>query len=194
LETLAIEPNNSYALKGIAWIAFSFEKDSKEANRIIDIISKTHNTPDFYLLKAQIAEYENDYSSKLQNLTNYFKMLTDNDYGAMYNKYNTLIYADNKDTAFKALQLAQIEINHRPTPDSYDLLAWSYYNLGESKKALEIAQEHVVGKSFEPKLNYHLAMIYKANNINSKIEPIKMELLSSVFELGPNMEQKIKQL
>ena len=27
LKTLAVDPNNSYALKGIAWIAFSHEKN-----------------------------------------------------------------------------------------------------------------------------------------------------------------------
>jgi Tfp pilus assembly protein PilF len=64
LETLKMEPNNSYALKGIAWIAFSFEKNTKEASRIIDCISKSHHTPDFYLLKAQIAEFEKKFSEK----------------------------------------------------------------------------------------------------------------------------------
>jgi hypothetical protein len=191
LKTLAVEPNNSYALKGIAWIAFSHEKDTKEANRIIDNISKRHHTPDFYLLKAQIAEYENDFLSKKINLNDYFTMLETINYGVMYNKYNTLIYADDKNTAAKALEIAKIEIEHRPTPDSYDLLAWSYYNLGESKKALAIEEEYVVGKSFEPKLNYHLAAIYKANNLNEKVNPIKKELLKSTFELGPNLEKKI---
>ena len=92
------------------------------------------------------------------------------------------------------MEIAKIEVNHRPTPDSYDLMAWSYYNMGDSKKALEIAQKHVVGKSFEPKLNYHLAMIYKANKMDYKIAPIKKELLASTFELGPNMEKKINSL
>ena len=191
LKTLEVEPGYSYALKGIAWIAFSHEKDTEEAKRIIGIISKTHNTPDFYLLKAQIAEYENNSTSKMENLTAYFKMLNTINYGAMYNKYNTLIYADDKNTASMALEIAKIEINHRPTPDSYDLMAWSYYNLGDTKKALEIEQKYVVGKSFEPKLNYHLAMIYKANKMDAKIAPIKEELLKSTFELGPNMEKKI---
>lgn len=191
LKTLEVEPEYSYALKGIAWIAFSHEKDTKEATRIIDIISKTHNTPDFYLLKAQIAEYENNSNLKIKNLTAYFKMLDNINYGAMYNKYNTLIYAENKSTASKALEIAKVEIAHRPTPDSYDLMAWSYYNMGDSKKALQIAQKYVVGKSFEPKLNYHLALIYKANKMDAKIVPIKKELLTSTFELGPNLEKKI---
>ncbi|KAB1157858.1 tetratricopeptide repeat protein [Flavobacterium luteum] len=191
LKTLEIEPNNSYALKGIAWIAFSHEKNTKEATRIIDNISKRHHTPDFYLLKAQIAEFENNEVLKNENVTAYFNMLKTINYGAMYNKYNTLIYADDKITATKALQIAKIEVEHRPTPDSYDLLAWSYYNLGDAKKALEIEQKYVVGKSFEPKLNYHLATIYKANNLTTKIAPIKEELLKSTFELGPNLEKKI---
>lgn len=194
LKTLELEPNNSYALKGIAWIAFSHEKNTKEANRIIDAISKTHNTPDFYLLKAEIAEYENNQAVKNENLTAYFKMLTNSNYGAMYNKYNSLIYADDKNTAQKALEIAKIEIEHRPTPDSYDLLAWSYFKLGESKKALEIAEKFVAGKSFEPELNYHLATIYKANNRKGKIAYIKKELLASSYELGPNLEKEINNL
>ena len=194
LKTLELEPNNSYALKGIAWIVFSHERNTVEANRIIDTISKRHHTPDFYLLKAQIAEYENNKVVKNENLTAYFQMLDLINYGAMYNKYSVLIYADNKTTASKALEIAKIEIAHRPTPDSYDLLAWSYYNLGDTKKALEIAEKHVVGKSFEPNLNYHLATIFKANNKEEKIVPIKEELLNSIYELGPNMEQKISNL
>ena len=191
LKTLELEPNNSYALKGIAWIAFSRERNTAEANRIIDNISKRHHTPDFYLLKAQIAEYENNTTAKNQNLSAYFQMLESVNYGAMYNKYNALLYADDKNTASKALEIAKIEVKHRPTPDSYDLLAWSYYKLGDSKKALAIAEKYVVGKSFEPKLNYHLATIYKANNKVAKIAPIKEDLLKSIYELGPNLEQKI---
>jgi tetratricopeptide (TPR) repeat protein len=194
LKTLELEPNNSYALKGIAWIAFSHERNTAEAKRIIDNISKRHHTPDFYLLKAQIGEYEKNTVAKNQNLTAYFQMLESINYGAMYNKYNVLIYADDKRTASKAVEIAKIEVAHRPTPDSYDLLAWSYYNLGDAKKALEIAEKYVVGKSFEPKLNYHLATIYKANNEEAKIVPIKEELLNSIYELGPNMEQKISNL
>lgn len=194
LKTLAVEPNNSYALKGIAWIVFSHEKNSKEASRIIDIISKRHHTPDFYLLKAQIADYDKKPTEKAANLAEYFNMLSTINYGAMYNKYSILIYADDKKTASKAVEIAETEIVHRPTPDSYDLLAWAYFNLGDSKKALAIAQEYVVGKSSEPKLNYHLASIYKANNLTQEVVPIKKELLLSVFELGPVLAQKINKL
>lgn len=191
LKTLELDPNNSYALKGIAWIAFSHEKDTKEAKRIIDMVSKKHNSPDFYLLKAQIAEYENDGISKYENINKYMLMLENENYGAMYNSYNVILFAQEKSTRSKALAIAKIEVEHRPTPISYDLLAWSYFNMGDKQKALEIAQKYVEGKSFEPNLNYHLAMIYKANNKLDKVWPIKEELLKSTFELGPNLERKI---
>lgn len=194
IKTLEIDPNNSYALKGIAWIAFSYERNTKEATRIINAITKTHNTPDFFLLKSQIAQFEGNKKEADLNENAYFSMLKSNNYGAMYNKYNTLIYADEKANAKKALEIAKIEVDHRPTPDSYDLLAWSYLNVGQHKKALEIAKAHVIGKSFEPKVQYHLAMIYKANNEIEKVTPIKKELLSGIYELGPNFEEKVNQL
>jgi tetratricopeptide (TPR) repeat protein len=194
LKTLAIDPNYSYALKGIAWIVFSYERNTKEAKRIVDAIEITHNTPDFHLLKSQIAQFEGNKVAALQSRNAYFAMLEKNNYGAMYNKYNTLIYADAKETAPIALEIAKVEVDHRPTPDSYDLLAWSYLNMGQKEKALAIAKKYVVGKSSEPKVQYHLAMIYKSNNEYQKVAPIKEELLSSIYELGPNLEKKVNQL
>ena len=194
LKTLALDPNYSYALKGIAWIVFSKERNINEANRIVDAIALTHNTPDFYLLKSQIAQFKGDKSNEIKNRNAYFSMMEKNNYGAMYNKYNVLIYADDKQTALKALEISKIEVAHRPTADSYDLLAWSYLNVGENKKALEIAQNHVEGKSFEPKVQYHLAMIYKSNNLAFKTKSIKKELLASLYELGPNFDKKVNQL
>lgn len=194
LQTLRLDPNYSYAIKGIAWIVFSHERNTSEAKRIIASITKTHNTPDFYLLKAQIAQFEGDVSEENMHTIAYLRMLKTNDYGAMYNKYNVLLFADKKETASKALEIAKIEVDHRPTPDSYDLLAWSYYKVGNVKKALEITQNHVVGKSFEPSVQYHLACIYKSNNFIEKIKPIKEGLLESTYELGPDFENKIAQL
>lgn len=194
LKTLEIDPNYSYALKGITWIIFSHERNTHEAKKIVEAIELTHNSPDLFLLKVQIAEFEGKKNDASKYEKAYFKMLQSHDYGAMYNKYNALLYADKKVTATKALEIAKIEVEHRPTPDSYDLLAWAYFNLGKHKKALEIAEKHVVGKSFEPEVQYHLAMIYKSNDLIPKSDEIKEELLSSLYELGPDFEQKINQL
>ncbi len=194
LETLALNPNHSYSLKGIAWIAFSYQKDVIESLRIIDKIAQKHNTPDYLLLKSQIAQYANDHKKESDYLIQYFAKQNSSDYGTMYNKYNMLIYADDAKNKQKALEIAKIEVAHRPTPDSYDLLSWAYYNIGDIDKSLEIQNEYVIGKSFEPSAKYHLAMIYKANKNDNLIIPLKVELEKSCFELGPNIEKNIKTL
>jgi hypothetical protein len=66
------------------------------------------------------------------------------------------------------------------------------FEYGAKDKALEIA-EYVVGKSFEPKAIPY-AMIYKSNNEDKKSSTYKEELLSSIYELGPNLEKKVNQL
>lgn len=194
IKTLKIDPNNSFALKGLAWIAFSHEKNTSEAKRIIDVVSKKHNSPDFYLLKAEIAEYEKDFASQEIYLKKYFNTLKSKNYGVMYNKYNGFLYADDNNTLNKTLAIANEEIANRQTPQSYDLLAWYYYKKGDVKQALKIANEHIVNKSFEPEVLYHLACIYKANNEINQIKSIKKELQASVYELGPNMVTKIDRL
>jgi len=55
---LEIEPDNSYAKKGLAWIAYSNDNNAEEANRILDSLIVVHDIPDYYLLKAEIAESE----------------------------------------------------------------------------------------------------------------------------------------
>lgn len=194
LQALALDAHYSYALKGIAWIVFSKERNTKEATRIIDAIIATHPTPDFYVLKSQIAQFEKNKSEEMKNKNAYFSILKQNDFGAMYNKYTVLIYAEDRKTVNKALEIAKVEVENRPTPDSYDLLAWSYLKSGEKTQALTIAQNHIIGKSFDPIVKYHVAMIYKANNLTENIKQIKEELAANIYELGPNFEHNLIKL
>ena len=90
--------------------------------------------------------------------------------------------------------MAKLEVQNRPTAQSYDLLAWTYYKKGDVVKALEIVDTHVVGKTFEPTAMYHVAKIYKANGKKDEANSIKNELLESVFELGPMMEKDINKI
>lgn len=194
LKVLEMNPNYTYALKGIAWIAFSHDRDAVEANRVIDAISKYYFTPDLHLFKAELAEYNADLVEKERNLKQYIDMLDRGGYSQMYNKYNALLYAEDLQNTDKAKEIAHEEIKNRPTPQSYDLLAWAYYNEGNLNKSLEIIQDHVVDKTFEPEVEYHQAQIYKANGLNDEAMELKRGLLKSAFELGPNMQRKIEML
>jgi tetratricopeptide (TPR) repeat protein len=193
LKALQLDNHNYYSLKGIAWIAFSHERNPDKAQQIIDYIVTKHNVPDLYLIKSEIADFKGDQKASEKALSQYNKLLSQHNYGEMYNKYNFNLWIENATTLESAQKIAEREVQNRPTPESYDLLAWSYFKKGETKKALEIAQLFTINKSFEPHINYHNSEILKANGQLIQKE-IKAELLSSVYELGPAYEYKIKNL
>lgn len=194
LKALQLDPNDAYSKKGIAWIVYSYERNPEEAMRILNTVTKNYNTPDFYLLKAEISEYMKDDVAKENYLKAYNEAVKNKDYGDMYNAYNVQLWADNNTDIDAALAISKREIVNRPTPLSYDLLAWSEFRKGNFNKALEIAEAHVVNKTFEPNALYHIAEIYKANQMLDKVKSLKKELKESAYELGPLMEIKINQL
>jgi len=194
LMALELDPNDAYAKKGIAWIVYSHEKNPDEALRILNIITTTFFAPDYNLLKAEIAEFNGDANLKDQQLKLYQTAMNDVSYGDMYNKNNVLLYVDESKNLDEAITIATTEIENRPTPQSYDLLAWALFKKGKTNKALEIVETHIIDKTFEPETLYHVAEIYKAVGNIDKVKPLKKELLASLFELGPTMEQKINSL
>ena len=194
LKALKIDPNDAYSKKGIAWIVYSYEKNPDEALRILNSVTELNKTPSYYLIKSEIAEYKGDSDLQKQFISKYEEAVKNKSYGDMYNKYNVLLYAEEKAKTAQALRIAQIEINNRPTPMSYDLLAWTQYNHGDILEALNTMEKHVVGKTFEPHVLFHLAEIYKANGKYDKAKALKDELEKSTFELGPLVAQKIQRI
>ena len=194
LKALTLNPNDAYAKKGIAWIIYSYERNPEEALSILNTITKTYNAPDYYLLKAELANYLNDETAKEEYLKQYNTAVQNKHYGTMYNAYNAKLFAETTTEQTKAITIAKQEIKNRPTAQSYDLLAWAYYNNGNTKDALNIVEQHVEGKTFEPEVIYHIAEIYKANNKPEAVKRLKEELTEATYELGPVMETKIQQL
>lgn len=194
LKSLQLDPRNAYAKKGIAWIVFSHENNAKEALRILDSVTKDYSAPDYYLLKSEIAAYEDNKLKSLANLDKYHMAVQNPSYGDMYNAYNAALYLEKTGQYEKALRIAEKEVQNRPTPHSYDLLAYSYLKIGEKDKALEVVEKHIDGKTFEPNILYHTAEIYKANGKLSKVNELKKELLGAAYELGPDTASKITKL
>ena len=150
LKALKLNPEDAYAKKGIAWIVFSHERNPKEALRILNSIMENYESPDYYLLKAEIADFMGDVIMKSKNLDNYSKIVKNLNYGAMYNAHNVEFYLNNTKQYKKAIELAQEELKNRETPETYMLLANSYFKLGDLDKAVSIIEKKIKGKTVIP--------------------------------------------
>lgn len=192
LKSLEIDAKDAYALKGIAWIVYSYERNADEAMRILNTIDEFYVAPDYYLLKAEIAEFQGDDINKKLAIENYHKLISNPAYGDMYNVHTAMLNIDEHKDLEEAIQIAEHEVELRPTAQSYDLLAWAYYNNGDINEASRILNAYVLGKTFEPTAMYHAAIILKSVNDIEGLEALKKELLNSIYELGPTMEPKIQ--
>ncbi|NNC34806.1 MAG: hypothetical protein HKP24_01400 [Croceitalea sp.] len=194
LKTLELDNNNAYAKKGIAWIVYSHEKNGKEAMRILNSVTENHKSPDYYLLKAEIAEYLNDTAVMNNNLDQYYKLAQNPLYGDMYNGYTISFLLDHAKEYQRALRLAQKEVDNRPTPESYDYLAQAYVQMGEHGKALDIVDKHIIGETFEPAILLNAAKILKLNNDQERVVELKKELAGAEYELGPMYINQLQSL
>ena len=191
LDALERDPENIYALKGIAWLAFSHDKNTAEAKRILQYLSVVHPVPDYELMLAKIADYENEPATKNQLMNKFITEVKHTRYGGMYNKYLFYLVADELKNLPEALAIAETEVENRPTGQSYDLLAWAKFKSGKKEEALKIAKEFVENKNFEPEALYHLGVIYTDAGEVKKGRKYLMDAKQSSFELGPAMSEQV---
>lgn len=189
LDVLAIDPHYYYALKGIAYIAFSHDKNTAKAKEILYYLQEAHPVPDYTLMLADIADFEEDAAQSSSLKSAFIKEVGEPFYGNMYNTYLLELHLDALQFD-DALGIAQQELERRATPQTYDLLAWAYYKQGQKALALEIAQEHVEGRSYEPSIMYHLGVIYQEQD-KKKSKAYLEEAAMASFELGPNTSRNL---
>ena len=189
LKTLALQPDHAYAKKGIAWILYSKEDNITQASVLIDHLLANHNLPDYYLLKAEMASYQGDSVLSEEYMQQFFTLANNPLYGDMYNTHK--IRALVKTDPYKALQLAQKEVDNRTTPQSYQFLALAQLASNQKQEALATITNFVVGKTSEPMALLYSAQVYKANGMLDKVTALKTALLPASYELGPEIYKQV---
>jgi len=185
IKVLQRENSYIYALRGIAWIAYSHDHNSKEAKRILQFILSQTNMPDLLLQLAEIEEWGGNESGKLKYVSEFIDEVRKAGYGDMYNRYLIEVYTDRVKDVDKALLLAEKEIINRPTPETYAWLAWVYYVKGDIEKAYELVNNYVYKRNFEPDAMLHTALVFSAAGKKEKAKELLKECQASSFELGP---------
>jgi tetratricopeptide (TPR) repeat protein len=193
LRVLELDPDDEYALKGIANIAFAHDRNPGAARRIYEVLLKKTALPDLYLKLAELDEFEGKTAERQAHLRQFTRATTHPRYGDMYNKYLILLNTETLGKPQQALALARREVANRPTPETYDLLAWALFHAGEKTKALAVARRYVEGKTGEPEAIYHLGCLYAGTDARKSREFLQQAAESS-FELGPHTSAKIQNL
>ncbi len=191
LEALENNPADLHSLKGIAWIAYSHDKNTTEAKRILNFLKEVHPVPDYDLLLAEIAAFEGDEDVEKKYTNQFVQMASQPIYGKMYNRYLCEIYGNQKNKMAQVMQIAEAEVEERPHPVSYSLKAWAHYLQGENQKALTMIDQHVVGQTEEPNAIFRVGVIYQANRKTYYAKKYLQEALDASFELGPVAEKEI---
>jgi tetratricopeptide (TPR) repeat protein len=191
LDVLARDPHYYHALKGIAWLAFSHDKDVINARKIVAYLQQRHPVPDNELLLSQMAAWEQDGIAYKQHMEKFISTAHNELYGGMYNKYLFHIEADELNNAQQCLQIAQQEVAHRPTPEAFSWLAWAYYKNGDISRAMETARLYVANKCFEPDALFYLGKIYQAGRQKKMARTYLQAAQKSAYELGPVVSKEI---
>jgi tetratricopeptide (TPR) repeat protein len=191
IKVLRNDPGNDHALKGIAWIALAHDKKPETARWILNALTTRQPMPDIELTLAEIAEVDGNQSLKRKHLEKFKALVSRPGYKQMYQRHLAFVEAEEFDPT-TAVTLALHEIKSRPTPESYDLLAWAYYHAGDVEKALEVSRSKVQDQTSEPQTFYHTGMIYLANGDKKHAKYFLSKALESKFELGPAKTSKIR--
>ena len=192
LEVLQEDPHYYHAIKGIAWIAYSHDKNTILARKIIKHLQSIHPVPDYDFLMAEIATYENNAVEKKFYTDRFLQAVSNPAYGDMYNKYVFSIMSDELNNFSSALRIANTEVNNRPTPQSYDLLAWAYYKNNQLQQAELTANNFVVKRNHEPDALFHLGVIYMHSGNKELAKKYLTEAKESSYELGPVAAKEIE--
>jgi tetratricopeptide (TPR) repeat protein len=193
LDVLAKDPHYYHALKGIAWLAFSHDKDVANARKIVAYLQQQHPVPDYELLLSQMAAAGQDSMDCKQHIDKFIAATNDKLYGGMYNKYLFAIEADELNDAGRCLEIAQQGVAHRPTPEAFSWLAWAYCRNGNVKQAMETARLYVANKCFEPDALYYMGKIYQAGGQTAMAKKYLKAARVSAYELGPVVSNRINE-
>ncbi len=193
LEALANDPSDLHSLKGIAWVAFSHDKDTAAARRILGFLQKVHPVPDYDLLLSDIAAFENKPEEAAAYSQSFLQKASNPAYGNMYKAYLCNLKASKTGQAPEAISIAKQEIAERPHPLSYCLMAWASYQNGDKAKALDILQKHVLDQTQEPNALYHAGLILMGNGHKKEAKQYLEAALEAAYELGPIAAAEIRE-
>jgi hypothetical protein len=193
MDCLKINPSDFHSLGKIAVIALLHDKKIELAKRILDLITANNASPEYILLKEQIAEAEHNRASQAM-LSKIFESETANPpYGLMYSKYLIDLYTGILAQPSKAVALAEKEISNRATPQTYCWYAWALLCHGDTAKAFQTYQSFVSKKPLEALELYYMGRLMQSLNKRYNAQQFFSAAYKNRFDLSPEKIAYLKE-
>lgn len=184
-EVLRQDGKYVHALRGLAWIAFSHDKNAEAAESILRYLQDQYKMPELYLERAEIKEWKGEHDSARVFRSAFIRKVDDSFQRPMYAKYLIDCFTEDSATLDTALDMALNERKNRATPETASWLAWCYFKKKNTREAVDLLKSQVEGMTFEPDLLLQMAMIYAEDGQQQKAKDILALCNGAEWEWGP---------
>lgn len=177
--------NYVHALRGLAWIAFSHDKNPEAAESILQYLQDQYKMPELYLERAEIKEWKGEHDSAQLFRSAFVRKVDDSFQRPMYAKYLIECFTEDSAMLNRALDMALNERKNRATPETASWLAWCYFKKKNTREAVDLLKSQVEGMTFEPDVLLQMAMIYAEYGQQQKAKAILAQCNGAEWEWGP---------
>jgi hypothetical protein len=175
-----------HSIMGIGWIALMHDNNDTLASKIFDFVHAHVASPDPLLKLMQVAEYRNDKAEQKKLAETFALQAGKPEYGLMYNKYLIELYTDILNNPLKAVELAELEIKNRGTPQTYAWYAWALMHNNEPQKAYTVYTQHISGKPLEALELYYMGKLMQSLQKGYNAQQFFKAAYQNRYDLSPS--------
>jgi tetratricopeptide (TPR) repeat protein len=191
LKVLNEDPGYFHCVRGLAWLAFSHDRDPQLARQIVNWLKRHYYSPEPDLLLAEIATFEADALNASRHMTAFRNVLDRQPLWKSLFRPKLFDLAMDSLQLSEALSIAQAEVEERPSPRSYSMAAYAFAMKGDKNKAGILVEQQIDGRSSEPDVMLRLSHIYQAIGDHKRAKVCLAEAIESGYELGPQFQESM---
>lgn len=184
-KSIALDAADFHSIMGIGWIALVHDKNDSLATRIFEFAEKHLQSPDPILKLMYVAQAKNDSINEKLLAEKFVVIASKPEYGQMYNKYLVELYTGVLNNPPKAVELAKLETENRPTPQTYAWYAWSLLQNNEKEKAASVFSQFISGKPLEGLELYYMGKLMQALGKGYNANEFFKAAYANRFDLSP---------
>ena len=191
----ALEQLQGYppALEGIAWISYTVDSNLPNAKLLYQRARENGGELDIYIRLIEIEERLGNQEKADENRNFFFKEATrDSVSERLFYRPLALLLSQQHEMLLKALRYARLDLANRRDSESYDVLSWVLYQMGQLEGAYDASQKALAWGKPEPSCLYHAGMILWKLGQEKKAGELLSEALETSIELGPADEEECR--